>query len=54
VWPNRRWRTSGGAVDDHTDTADVEATVRQVAELAEAGSELVRITVNSAGRRQQP
>ena len=32
----------------NTDTADVEATVRQVRELAAAGSELVRITVNSA------
>ena len=31
----------------NTDTADVEATVRQVYELAEAGSELVRITVNT-------
>ena len=31
----------------NTDTADVEATVRQVFELAQAGSELVRITVNS-------
>jgi len=31
----------------NTDTADVAATVRQVAELAEAGSELVRITVNN-------
>jgi (E)-4-hydroxy-3-methylbut-2-enyl-diphosphate synthase len=31
----------------NTDTADAEATIRQVAELAEAGSELVRITVNS-------
>lgn len=30
----------------NTDTADVEATVRQVAELAHAGSELVRITVD--------
>ncbi len=30
----------------NTDTADVEATVRQVAELARAGSELVRITVD--------
>jgi len=30
----------------NTDTADVGATVRQVYELAEAGSELVRITVN--------
>jgi (E)-4-hydroxy-3-methylbut-2-enyl-diphosphate synthase len=32
----------------NTDTADVDATVRQVAELAEAGSELVRVTVNSS------
>ena len=32
----------------NTDTADVEATVRQVQALARAGSELVRITVNSA------
>ena len=31
----------------NTDTADVGATVRQVAELAQAGSELVRITVNT-------
>ena len=31
----------------NTDTADVGATVQQVAELARAGSELVRITVNS-------
>jgi (E)-4-hydroxy-3-methylbut-2-enyl-diphosphate synthase len=31
----------------NTDTADVAATVRQVRELAEAGSELVRITVNN-------
>ncbi|HXF66858.1 MAG TPA: flavodoxin-dependent (E)-4-hydroxy-3-methylbut-2-enyl-diphosphate synthase [Burkholderiales bacterium] len=32
----------------NTDTADVAATVRQVAELARAGSELVRVTVNDA------
>ena len=32
----------------NTDTADVAATVAQVAELARAGSELVRITVNTA------
>ena len=31
----------------NTDTADVDATVRQVAELARAGSELVRVTVNN-------
>ncbi|RKT47375.1 flavodoxin-dependent (E)-4-hydroxy-3-methylbut-2-enyl-diphosphate synthase [Thiocapsa rosea] len=30
----------------NTDTADIESTVRQVAELARTGSELVRITVN--------
>src|SRR3974390_48607 len=30
----------------NTDTADVDGTVRQVAELARAGSELVRITVD--------
>jgi len=32
----------------NTDTADVPATVKQVAELARAGSEIVRITVNNA------
>jgi (E)-4-hydroxy-3-methylbut-2-enyl-diphosphate synthase len=32
----------------NTDTADIEATVAQTRELAKAGSELVRITVNSA------
>jgi (E)-4-hydroxy-3-methylbut-2-enyl-diphosphate synthase len=31
----------------NTDTADIDATVTQVRELAQAGSELVRITVNS-------
>ena len=31
----------------NTDTADVDATVRQVIELADAGSEIVRITVNN-------
>ena len=31
----------------NTDTADVESTTRQVAELARAGSELVRVTVNT-------
>ena len=30
----------------NTDTADVEATANQVIELARAGSEIVRITVN--------
>jgi (E)-4-hydroxy-3-methylbut-2-enyl-diphosphate synthase len=32
----------------NTDTADIDATVRQTRALAEAGSELVRITVNTA------
>ncbi len=32
----------------NTDTADIEGTAAQVAQLAAAGSELVRITVNSA------
>ena len=32
----------------NTDTADVAATVAQVKALADAGSELVRITVNTA------
>ena len=31
----------------NTDTADVKGTARQIAELARAGSELVRITVNT-------
>ena len=31
----------------NTDTADVDSTVRQVAALARAGSELVRVTVNN-------
>ena len=31
----------------NTDTADVESTAQQIVELAEAGSELVRITVNT-------
>ncbi len=31
----------------NTDTADIAATVRQVAELSRAGSELVRVTVNT-------
>ncbi len=31
----------------NTDTADVESTIQQVASLARAGSELVRVTVNN-------
>ncbi len=37
----------------NTDTADAEATARQVYELARAGSELVRITVNTAEAASQ-
>src|SRR5215467_14906400 len=33
----------------NTDTADVQATIQQVAQLAQAGSELVRVTVNNDG-----
>jgi len=33
----------------NTDTEDVKATAQQIAELARAGSELVRITVNTEG-----
>jgi (E)-4-hydroxy-3-methylbut-2-enyl-diphosphate synthase len=36
----------------NTDTADIDSTVRQVAELARAGSELVRITVNNEASAQ--
>ena len=36
----------------NTDTADVESTVQQVIELADAGSELVRITVNNEASAQ--
>ena len=32
----------------NTDTADIAGTVRQVADLWRAGSELVRVTVNTA------
>ena len=39
----------------NTDTADVASTVNQVMALARAGSELVRVTVNTeAGRRGGP
>ena len=31
----------------NTDTADAESTIQQIAALARAGSELVRITVNN-------
>ncbi|MEZ5546871.1 MAG: flavodoxin-dependent (E)-4-hydroxy-3-methylbut-2-enyl-diphosphate synthase [Pseudomonadales bacterium] len=36
----------------NTDTADVATTVRQVAQLAQAGSELVRLTVNNEAAAQ--
>ncbi|MEW5893476.1 MAG: flavodoxin-dependent (E)-4-hydroxy-3-methylbut-2-enyl-diphosphate synthase [Pseudomonadota bacterium] len=55
--PSRRVLVGGVAVGGgapvvvqsmtNTDTADVEATVRQVAELWQAGSEIVRLTVNT-------
>ena len=63
IQPARIHKTTGVVIDSvtvgggapvvvqsmtNTDTADVDATVQQVAELARAGSELVRITVNSA------
>jgi len=37
----------------NTDTADLNATVQQAAELARAGSEIVRITVNNADAAAQ-
>jgi (E)-4-hydroxy-3-methylbut-2-enyl-diphosphate synthase len=37
----------------NTDTADAEGTARQVYELAQAGSELVRITVNTSAAAAQ-
>ena len=37
----------------NTDTADAESTARQIAELAAAGSELVRITVNTTEAASQ-
>ncbi len=63
IQPARVHKTTGVVIDSvtvggdapvvvqsmtNTDTADVDATVQQVVELARAGSELVRITVNSA------
>ncbi|HEX5209898.1 MAG TPA: flavodoxin-dependent (E)-4-hydroxy-3-methylbut-2-enyl-diphosphate synthase, partial [Steroidobacteraceae bacterium] len=36
----------------NTDTADIEGTAQQVKSLARAGSELVRITVNTAEAAQ--
>ena len=36
----------------NTDTADVESTVQQIAALARAGSELVRVTVNNEAAAQ--
>ena len=37
----------------NTDTADVESTVRQIIELAEAGSELVRFTVKDGSNAER-
>ena len=36
----------------NTDTADVQSTVQQVAQLARAGSEMVRVTVNNEAAAQ--
>ena len=36
----------------NTDTADVPGTIKQVAALAQAGSELVRVTVNNDAAAQ--
>jgi (E)-4-hydroxy-3-methylbut-2-enyl-diphosphate synthase len=52
AWARRRVRIGGGAPVlvqsmTNTDTADAIATAIQVKELAQAGSEMVRITVNS-------
>src|SRR5512132_2055397 len=40
-------RARPGVVQSSTDTADAAATIAQVRALAEAGSELVRVTVNN-------
>src|SRR5581483_10027853 len=55
--PSRTVRVGGVAIGGHapivvqsmtnTDTADVASTVSQVKALADAGSELVRVTVNT-------
>jgi len=37
----------------NTDTADLQATATQVAELARAGSEVVRVTVTPPRRRRR-
>ena len=37
-----------------TDTADVQRTVEQIRLLADAGSEIVRVTVNSEEAAEQP
>ncbi len=52
VWKERVVTVGGGAPVrvqsmTNTDTVDIDGTVRQVAQLAQAGSELVRITVNT-------
>ena len=37
----------------NTDTANIKATVSQIIQLADAGSELVRLTVNTAEAASQ-
>jgi (E)-4-hydroxy-3-methylbut-2-enyl-diphosphate synthase len=58
AWGSRRVRFGGGAPVvvqsmTNTDTADAVATAIQVKELAQAGSELVRITVNTPEAAQE-
>ena len=57
-WGGREVRLGAGAPVvvqsmTNTDTADAEATARQVRELSRAGSELVRITVNTPEAARQ-
>ncbi len=49
-WSRDRWRGHPVVVQSmtNTDTADVVASTKQVAELWRAGSEMVRLTVNNA------
>ena len=43
---SHRWRSAGvRAVDDHVDSRDEKALLRQIEELQEAGCQIVRIAV---------
>ena len=53
-----KYTVGGGAATvvqsmTNTDTADLESSVKQVAQLAKAGSELVRLTVNNEDSARQ-